>query len=174
MPAIAIVTVITATTQTMDPDQRKQVYRSFLTREGPQKLDELVWPEPKQGALRGTKLLVTGIMETIEREKLNQLLAECSGHIMSGISKNLDILIVGRDAGPAKLQKAEQFGLRQMQEQEFYEFLKDKLDNYNGDDDTAAATTTTAKKSAAKRPKKSADGDDAKTKSPAKKTKSKK
>jgi BRCT domain type II-containing protein len=131
------------------------------------------WPQPKAGALRGKKLLVTGIMETIVREDLIQLITDCSGHVMSGMSKNLDILIVGRDAGPSKLEKAESLGLKQMGENEFMEFLIKTLADFTGEDETEAPA---AKKPAAKRAakKKTTDGDDVKEKTPAKKTKAKK
>lgn len=137
----------------MDKDQRKAVYRAYMSREGPQSLGSVDWPDKKQGALKGMKLLSTGILETIERENLNQLLADCSGHVMSTMSKKLDVLIVGRDAGPAKLQKAEEWGIKQMGEQEFYEYLKDKLDKFDGQDDDEAEEVA-AKKPAAKRSKK--------------------
>lgn len=57
------------------------------------------WPAAKPGCLKGMKFLTTGILETIEREDAVQLLRDCSGHVMSGMSKNLTYLIVGRDAG---------------------------------------------------------------------------
>lgn len=57
------------------------------------------WPNAKPGCLRGMKFLTTGILETIAREDAVQLLTDCGGHVMSGMSKNLSYLIVGRDAG---------------------------------------------------------------------------
>ena len=110
------------------------MYRAYVSREGPQALGSVQWPLPKKGALKGKKLLSTGVLETIEREALNQLLVDCSAHVMSTMSKKLDVLIVGRDAGPKKLQTAEEWGVKQMGEQEFFEFLTKTLDEYSEED----------------------------------------
>ena len=94
----------------MDKDQKEANYQAWLNREGPRAVGTVKWPEAKQGALQGMKLRATGVMETVEREDLNRLVDGSSGKVMSGMSKNLDYLIVGRDAGPTKLQKAEEWG----------------------------------------------------------------
>ena len=135
----------------MDKDQRKATYRAFVSRQGSQAIGTVSWPEAKQGALKGMKLLSTGVLETVERETLNTLLADCSGHVMSTMSKKLDVLIVGRDAGPTKLQKAEEWGIKQMGEEEFHEFLKEKLEKFDGQDE---AEDEAPKKPAAKRAQK--------------------
>ena len=103
-------------------------YQSFLQRSGPTRLGEVEWPKSKAGALTGKKFLVTGVMETIDRQELVDTIKESGGHVMSGMSKNLDYLIVGRDAGPSKLEKAAQMGLNQLTEDETLSLLKDVLE----------------------------------------------
>lgn len=51
---------------------------------------------------------------------------------MSTMSKKLDYLIVGRDAGPVKLEKAAGWGLNQINEEDFLKFITEKIDNCDG------------------------------------------
>lgn len=51
---------------------------------------------------------------------------------MSTMSKKLDYLIVGRDPGPVKLEKATEWGLNQIREKGFLNFLTEKIENFDG------------------------------------------
>lgn len=110
------------------------------------------------------KFLTTGVLETITREDAVELLRQCGGHVMSGMSKNLNYLIVGRDAGqlllfflflffssifashvsslisrlsflvslgPRKLEDAEEWGITQLSEEEFFNFIKERIESYD-------------------------------------------
>jgi len=127
-------------------------YQSFLQRSGPTRLGEVEWPKSKAGALTGKKFLVTGVMETIDRQELIDTIKESGGHVMSGMSKNLDYLIVGRDAGPSKLEKAAQMGLNQLTEDETLSLLKDVLEG-----NKVLEPKTTVKKPPAKKETKKPD-----------------
>ena len=87
----------------------------------------------------------TGVFETIEREQLVDLLVGCGARYYSGMSPNLDYLLVGRDAGPVKLQVAQEKGITQLSESEFFEWIKDRIANYD-----AAAKGEADEKPAAK------------------------
>lgn len=87
------------------------------------------------------KFLSTGVYETIEREELIDLIKGSGGHYYSGMSKNLHYLLVGRDAGPVKLRTAEECGITQLSEEEFFAFITDKIENY----DPVVAAETAAK-----------------------------
>ena len=77
-------------------------FRAAMERDGPQLLDTLDWPEAKPGVLAGKKLLVTGIMETIERKDLEDLIKKCGGGLMTTVSPKLTYLVVGRDGKQKK------------------------------------------------------------------------
>jgi hypothetical protein len=89
------------------------------------------WPEPKKGALDGIRLLRTGVFETITGDDLDVLMRKCGAWVYSGMSKNLDYLLVGRDAGPMKIKMANEMGIPQLAEEEFYNFITDKIKNYD-------------------------------------------
>ncbi|MCS7153888.1 MAG: NAD-dependent DNA ligase LigA [Bacteroidia bacterium] len=62
--------------------------------------------------LQGKRLLVTGTFDGVSRERLIAYIEENGGTYASGVSKGLDYLVVGKDAGPAKLEKAQKLGIR--------------------------------------------------------------
>jgi DNA ligase (NAD+) len=54
------------------------------------------------------------------------LIVDQGGKLGGGVSKNLDFLVVGSDAGPSKLDKAKKLGLKMLSEQEFEDFLTER------------------------------------------------
>lgn len=107
----------------MDKADRGSVYRSYLTRDGPTQLGSMEWPSPVDSALTGKRFVITGIFETITREDLSELITKCGGRVMKTMPKKLDYLVVGRDAGPSKLQKAEKDGIETLDELQCHDFL---------------------------------------------------
>jgi len=111
--------------------QVAQIWRAYQNREGPNNLGAVQWPRPKAGCLAGLKFLSTGVYETIERDDLYDLLKGCGARVYSGMSKNLDYLLVGRDAGPVKLQNASDWGINQLSEEDFFNFITEKINTYD-------------------------------------------
>lgn len=62
-----------------------------------------------EGPLAGKTILFTGTLEQLSREQAEQRAAAAGASISSGVSKNLNILVVGAKAG-SKLKKAEALG----------------------------------------------------------------
>ncbi|MBK9510991.1 MAG: NAD-dependent DNA ligase LigA [Cytophagaceae bacterium] len=79
--------------------------------------------EAESNALEGLTLLYTGTFENFSREELEQKIEANGGKLVSGVSKKLDYLIVGEGAGPSKLKKAEDLGVKMINEQEFLGLL---------------------------------------------------
>lgn len=79
--------------------------------------------EAESNALAGLTLLYTGTFENFSREALEQKIEANGGKLVSGVSKKLDYLIVGDGAGPSKLKKAEDLGVKMINEQEFLGLL---------------------------------------------------
>ncbi len=77
----------------------------------------------KTGALSGKSFLFTGTLSNLGREAAAELVLARGGKILSGVSKNLDYLVVGEKAG-SKLAKAEKLGVPVLSETEFLEMLK--------------------------------------------------
>lgn len=76
-------------------------------------------------ALEGKTFLYTGTFINYSREALETKIEANGGKLVSGVSKKLDFLIVGEGAGPSKLAKAEQLGVKMMSEDEFEKMLSE-------------------------------------------------
>jgi DNA ligase (NAD+) len=69
--------------------------------------------------LNGLSLLYTGTFSKYSREEIEQKIIANGGKLLSGVSKKLDFLVVGEGAGPSKIKKAEDLGVKMISEEEF-------------------------------------------------------
>lgn len=79
--------------------------------------------KPKEGHLNGETFLFTGTLPTLKRHEAEAMVKDLGGRILSGVSKNLDHLVVGEKAG-SKLDKANKLGIHILTEAEFLEYIK--------------------------------------------------
>lgn len=84
---------------------------------------EYVALEKESESLMGKTFLYTGTFESFSREELEQKIDSNGGKLVSGVSKKLDFLIVGEGAGPSKIKKAEDLGVKMINEVEFKAML---------------------------------------------------
>ncbi|MHC0449311.1 MAG: NAD-dependent DNA ligase LigA [Candidatus Lariskella arthropodorum] len=70
--------------------------------------------------LFGKKILFTGTLKLKTRDEAEKLAVENGATITSSVTKNLDYLVVGENPG-SKLQKAENIGVKVIDESSFYE-----------------------------------------------------
>jgi len=68
------------------------------------------------------KVVLTGTL-SISRTEASKLLEEVGAEIVNSVSKNTDFVIVGEDAG-SKLSKAINLGIKTLNEEEFFKYLK--------------------------------------------------
>lgn len=62
----------------------------------------------KQGAdgcLTGLTIVVTGVLESLQREEAEDLIKRYGGKATKSISRNTSHVLAGEDAGPSKLSK---------------------------------------------------------------------
>lgn len=79
--------------------------------------------ENESDSLNGRTFLYTGTFIGFSREELEQKIEANGGKLVSGVSKKLDYLIVGDGAGPSKLKKAKDLGVKMISEQQFVDLL---------------------------------------------------
>lgn len=72
---------------------------------------KLYWPEVKNMDLKfkDKKFLVTGSFDNFSREELKKIIVDYGGKMISAVSRNLHVLIVGENPG-SKLKKAKELG----------------------------------------------------------------
>ena len=74
--------------------------------------------------LSGLAVVVTGVLSMLGRQNAERLVMNYGGKLAKSISKNTDYVVVGRDAGPKKLEQIEDLGIETMDEDEFIEMLE--------------------------------------------------
>jgi DNA ligase (NAD+) len=83
-------------------------------------LDE---PRPKSsGALKGMTVVLTGTLPTLSRDEATELVESNGGKVTSSVSKKTSFVVAGTDAG-SKLQKAQELGVRVIDEKELLKLV---------------------------------------------------
>ena len=78
----------------------------------------------EKDVFQGKNFLVTGKLERFTRKEIQEEIEKFGGKNLSAVSKNLDYLIVGKDAG-SKLKKAQDIGtIKILSEEEFFELIQ--------------------------------------------------
>lgn len=73
--------------------------------------------------LDGETFVITGILETLTRDKAQDLIKDHGGKVSNSISKNTKYLVAGKSAG-SKLTKAEKLGIQILSEKELFQLLE--------------------------------------------------
>lgn len=102
----------------------------FFSDEGNQKLiadlleSGIILEENEEidGALKGLKFVLTGSLPTLKRGEATLLIEQNGGEVASSVSKTVDIVLAGEDAG-SKLQKAEKLGIKVISEEDFLSMI---------------------------------------------------
>lgn len=68
--------------------------------------------------LAGMTIVVTGTLERYKRDEIKELIRDLGGKAVGSVSKKTDLLVAGEEAG-SKLAKAEELGVRIVNEDEF-------------------------------------------------------
>ena len=59
----------------------------------------------QENCLEGLTFVITGVLESIEREEAADLIQRYGGKVTQSVSKKTSYIVVGRDAGESKLSK---------------------------------------------------------------------
>ncbi|CAK7272029.1 DNA replication factor C complex subunit Rfc1 [Sporothrix epigloea] len=81
-------------------------------------------PEGEPNCLAGQTFVFTGLLKTISRDEGQALVKRYGGKVMGAPSKNTGWIVLGDDAGPSKLAKIRQFGIRTIDETGLFEMIK--------------------------------------------------
>ncbi|XP_061394264.1 replication factor C subunit 1 [Musca vetustissima] len=83
-------------------------------------------PKGKPNCLAGLTFLVTGVLESLERDEACSIIKEYGGKVMTTVGKRLNYLIAGEDSGPKKLAQAEEFNVKIITEDDFLNLIREK------------------------------------------------
>ena len=82
--------------------------------------------DKRWGPLMGKSFVLTGTLENLPREEAKEKIRNLGGEVHESVSRNTDYVIVGADPGE-KLKKANDFGVKVLNEQELLKLLDYKL-----------------------------------------------
>ncbi len=74
-------------------------------------------------ALEGKTFVISGVFRHFGRDDLKLKIEANGGKVLSGVSKKLNYLLAGAEAGPSKLEKAEKLGVKVISEEDFLSLL---------------------------------------------------
>ncbi len=76
----------------------------------------------REGKFAGKTVVVTGTLQNFTRSQAEAAVREAGGNASSSVSKKTDFVVAGSDPG-SKLEKAQKFGVKVLNEKEFMELL---------------------------------------------------
>ena len=79
--------------------------------------------EVKTGNLSGKKFVVTGTLQSMSRDEAAEKIRALGGTFQSSVGKDTDYLVAGGKVGSSKLKKAESYGTKIIDENDFRELL---------------------------------------------------
>ena len=127
----------------LDEKKRQQslAYRKYLQRAGPKNPGSKVIPEGAPECLAGLVFVMSGVLESLDRTEVTELVQRYGGRVVSAISGKTTHLLLGEDGGESKIAKAEQLGKKVISEDDFLDLIRDRP----GSGSSKASTTSTPK-----------------------------
>lgn len=86
---------------------------------------EIVKEEGGSSLLDGLKIVISGSFEKYSRTEIKELIEKHGGKNTGSVSSKTDLIVAGEGMGPSKRKKAEDLGVRIIDEQEFSKMLVD-------------------------------------------------
>lgn len=101
-------------------------YQQYLNRGGPKNHGSKELPKGKVDCLSNLIFLRTGVLDSLESEEFENLIKEHGGKVVHSVSKKVNYVVVGEDPGPTKLQKAENYKIPTLSEDELLDMILQK------------------------------------------------
>ena len=79
-----------------------------------------------KGPLHGKNFVITGTLDHAKRDEYADKIRSLGGTFQTSVGKDTDYLVVGKNVGSNKLEKAEKFGTKQIDERQLLDILKKK------------------------------------------------
>ncbi|XP_014468375.1 PREDICTED: replication factor C subunit 1 isoform X2 [Dinoponera quadriceps] len=104
--------------------QRSILYEKYLQRGGARNPGSKTIPTGAKNCLAGLSFLLTGVLDSLERNEAEDLIRNYGGRTVNSVSSKVNYVIVGDEAGPAKLAKANSLGIEQISEDNLLEMIR--------------------------------------------------
>ncbi len=116
------------------PAKKPFTYRDYLAKKaaaaaaidamrGPSDVPARPLPVGAPNCLASLTFVFTGELDTLSRDSASDLVKRYGGRVTTAPSSKTSYVVVGREAGPAKLEKVKALGLKTLDEDAFYAFI---------------------------------------------------
>ncbi|PSK38944.1 hypothetical protein C7M61_002250 [Candidozyma pseudohaemuli] len=80
-------------------------------------------PEAAPNCLGGLTIVFTGVLPNLDRDAAESVAKEYGGRVTKSILKKTSLVVIGEEAGPSKVKKIKDFGIKAITEKGFIELL---------------------------------------------------
>lgn len=87
--------------------------------------DDIEIPVAQENCLAGLKIIFTGTMPHLSRERASGIVKQYGGEVVKSLSGRTSLVVIGADAGPAKIKKIKSLGTKTIDEDGFLQLLRD-------------------------------------------------
>lgn len=70
--------------------------------------------------------MISGVLDSLERDEAVDLIQKYGGRVTGSVSGKTNYIVVGEEAGQAKLEKASKFGTKKLTEDELLDLIRSK------------------------------------------------
>ncbi|KAI6648937.1 Replication factor C subunit 1 [Oopsacas minuta] len=99
-------------------------YFAYMNRAGPVNLGCKEIPTGQDNCLGNLTFVITGVLDSLERDGAKELIQKYGGRVVGSISKKVTHLLVGVEAGESKLEKARQLKVHEICEDDLLEMIR--------------------------------------------------
>jgi replication factor C subunit 1 len=135
------------------PQKKKFNYVEFLRRKqaGPIAPGSKEIPVGEENCLEGLTFVFTGELSSISRDDASDLVKRYGGRVTSGPSHKTSYLIVGEGAGESKLAKVHEWGVQTLDEDQFFDMIRNAKGKPSSESVSLPNAIATAKTTSPKR-----------------------
>ncbi|KAK6617052.1 hypothetical protein RUM44_005409 [Polyplax serrata] len=103
-----------------------EAYQKYLHRSGPKNPGSKQIPQGSPACFQGLAFVVTGILESLEREEAINLIQKYGGRVTGQVSKKTNFIVIGEEPGASKIEKAKKYGTKKLNEDELLHLIIEK------------------------------------------------
>ena len=97
-----------------------------MNRSGPANLGSKEIPTGQENCLGGLTFVVTGVLDSLERDEAKDLIAKYGGRVVGSLSKKVTHIVVGLEPGESKMERARHFNINQINEDGLLDMIRSK------------------------------------------------
>lgn len=108
-------------------EKKKQytaMYQQYLHRGGARNPGSKEIPVGADYCLAGLSFVITGVLDSLEREEAEELINKYGGRVLHQVSKKTNYVLMGDQSGPAKISKANSLNIKMIVEDDLLEMIR--------------------------------------------------